>query len=314
MNFELISIIIPVYNEEKNISLLYAELVKAWKELRDKYDYEIIFVDDGSKDSSIKEIEKLAEKDDKVKYLQFSRNFGKELAITAGLREAKGNAAIMIDADLQHPAELIPRFIEKWKEGTEVVVGVRKKNKQEGLIKKTGSFLFYKIINAIAEIKVTPNATDFRLLDRIVINEFNRFTEKNRMSRALVDWLGFKRDYIYFNANARMDGKAGYGTLKLIKLALSGFISLSLVPLKIAGYLGIIIVIFSGSLGLFIFIEKYVLDDPWNMNFSYPSILAVINLFLIGVVLSCLGLVALYIANIHREVINRPMYIIRSKK
>ena len=311
---KLISIIIPVYNEEKNISLLYAELVKVWKELENDYDREIIFVDDGSEDDSIKEIEKLANKDDKVKYLQFSRNFGKELAITAGLREAKGNAAIMIDADLQHPAELIPRFIEKWEEGAEVVVGVRKKNKREGLVKKIGSFLFYKIINAIAEIKVTPNATDFRLLDRIVINEFNRFTEKNRMSRALVDWLGFKRDYIYFNANARMDGKAGYSTLKLIKLALSGFVSLSLVPLKIAGYLGIVIVIFSGSLGLFIFIEKYVLGDPWNMGFSYPSILAVINLFLIGVVLSCLGLIALYIANIHREVINRPMYVIRSKK
>ena len=311
---KLISIIIPVYNEEKNISLLYAELVKVWRELENKYDYEIIFVDDGSGDNSAPEIEKLADKDDKVKYLQFSRNFGKELAITAGLREAKGGAAIMIDADLQHPAELIPRFIEKWEEGTEVVVGVRKKNKREGLIKKIGSFLFYKIINAIAEIKVTPNATDFRLLDRIVINEFNRFTEKNRMSRALIDWLGFKRDYIYFNANARMDGKAGYSTLKLIKLALSGFVSLSLVPLKIAGYLGIIIVIFSGSLGLFIFIEKYVLGDPWNMSFSYPSILAVINLFLIGVVLSCLGLVALYIANIHREVINRPMYVVRRRK
>jgi len=178
MNFKLISIIIPVYNEEKNISLLYTELVKAWRGLENKYDYEIIFVDDGSRDNSAPEIEKLAEKDDKVKYLQFSRNFGKELAITAGLREAKGNAAIMIDADLQHPAELIPRFIEKWEEGAEVVVGVRKKNKREGLVKKIGSFLFYKIINAIAEIEVTPNATDFRLLDRIVINEFNRFTEK----------------------------------------------------------------------------------------------------------------------------------------
>jgi len=311
---KLISIIIPVYNEEKNISLLYAELVKMWREIENKYNYEIIFVDDGSEDNSIKEIKKLVEKDDRVKYLQFSRNFGKELATTAGLREARGEATIMIDADLQHPAESIPRFIEKWREGAEVVVGVRKKNRREGLVKKIGSFLFYKIINAIAEIKITPNATDFRLLDRAVINEFNRFTEKSRMSRVLIDWLGFKRDYIYFNANARRDGKAGYSTLKLVRLALSGFISSSLVPLKLAGYLGIIIVIISGSLGLFIFIERYILDDPWSMGFSYPAILAVINLFLIGIVLSCLGLIALYIANIHGEVINRPMYIIRSRK
>jgi dolichol-phosphate mannosyltransferase len=262
----------------------------------------------------VPEIKKLPDRDDRVKYLQFSRNFGKELATTAGLREAKGDAAIMIDADLQHPAELIPRFIEKWKKGAEVVVGVRKKNRREGLVKKIGSFLFYKIINAIAEIRITPNATDFRLLDRAVMNEFNRFTEKNRMSRALIDWLGFNRDYIYFNANPRMDGKAGYSTLKLVRLALSGFVSLSLVPLKLAGYLGIVIVIISGSLGLFIFIERYVLGEPWNMGFSYPSILAVINLFLIGIVLSCLGLIALYIANIHGEVINRPMYVIRSRK
>ncbi len=311
---ELISIIVPVYNEKNNISLFYADLRRAWTELEKEYDYEVIFIDDGSNDDSIEEIERLVGIDSDVKYLQFSRNFGKELATTAGLREAKGDAAIMIDADLQHPIELIPQFVAKWKEGADVVVGVRKKNKKEGIIKRVGSVFFYKIINMIAEVRVVANATDFRLMNRNVLDEFNLFTEKSRMSRALIDWLGFSCTYIYFDANPRVDGKPGYGTLKLIKLALSGFISLSLVPLKVAGYLGIFIVLFSGMLGLFIFVEKYILGDPWGMNFSPLAMLAVSNLFLIGIVLSCLGLIALYIANIHREVINRPMYVIRKKK
>lgn len=147
----------------------------------------------------------------------------------------------------------------------------------------------------------------------MVVREFNRFTERGRITRGLIDWLGFRRDYVYFIANQRINGDAGYGIFKLIKLALSSFISLSLFPLKFAGYLGIIIVLFSGPLGVFIFVEKYVLSDPWGMSFSGPAILAVIILFLIGIVLACLGLIALYIGNIQAEVVNRPMYVIRRK-
>jgi dolichol-phosphate mannosyltransferase len=313
---KLISIIIPVYNEEENIPLVYDELKKVCQSetLANRYNFEFIFVNDGSNDNSGEFLVKLSSDDDRVKLIEFSRNFGKEIATTAGINNCHGNAAIIVDADLQHPIELIPEFLQKWEDGAEVVVGVRKGNAGEGVIKKIGSYLFYKTINQIAETKITPNATDYRLIDKKVIAEFNRFTERNRITRGLIDWLGFKTDFIHFQARPRKAGNASYSYLKLTKLALSSFVSHSFFPLRLAGYLGVIITFFSGLLGLFIFVEKYILNDPWAFHFSWPAILAVINLFLIGIVLSCLGLIALYIANIHNEVTNRPMYVIRRRK
>jgi polyisoprenyl-phosphate glycosyltransferase len=217
----------------------------------------------------------------------------------------------MIDADLQHPAEVIREFLGKWEKGAEVVIGVREKNKGESFAKKAGSFLFYKIINCISDTKIVPNATDFRLIDRVVIDEFNKMTERNRMTRALIDWMGFRRDYIFFKANERLHGVASYSYLKLFRLAFNSMISLSLFPLKLAGYLGIIITFLSGILGIFIFTSQYIMH---TMNYSGSAILAVIILFLIGIVLICLGLIALYIANIHSEVVNRPLYVIRKRK
>ncbi len=309
----LISIIIPARNEEKNIPLICDKIIKVWDILKHKYAYEIIFVNDGSTDASSAVLEKLGTENKNVKYIEFSRNFGKELALSAGIFYARGDAAIIIDADLQHPPELIPDFIEKWEKGAEIVIGIRNKNKGEGLIKKFGSILFYKIMNSIGETEILPQETDYRLLDKKVIVEFNRFTEKNRITRGLIDWLGFKKDYIYFNAHERINGKAQYNNMKLFRLALASFVSQSLFPLKFAGYLGIFITFFSGLFGLFIFIERYILNDPWGMSFSGPAILAVIILFLIGIVLSCLGLIALYIASIHTEMINRPIFVIRKK-
>lgn len=309
----LISIIIPVHNEEKNIPLVCDKIINVWNNLKHKYAYEIIFVNDGSIDASPAILEKLSAQNKNIKYIEFSRNFGKELALSAGIFYARGDAAIIIDADLQHPPKLIPDFIEKWEKGAEIVIGLRNKNKGEGLIKKFGSILFYKIMNFIGETEMLPQETDYRLLDKKVIAEFNRFTERNRIARGLIDWLGFKKDYIHFNANERINGEAQYNNAKLFRLALASFVSQSLFPLKFAGYLGIFITFFSGLLGLFIFIERYILNDPWGMSFSGPAILAVIILFLIGIVLSCLGLIALYIASIHNEVINRPIFVIRKK-
>lgn len=310
---KLISIIIPVHNEEKNIPLIYRDLKKVWSGLAPKYGHEMIFIDDGSRDGSSLAIENLAALDPTVKHIEFSRNFGKEVATSSGLYHARGDAAIMIDADLQHPPDLIPNFIEKWESGAEVIVGVRVKNSGEGFVKKYGSVVFYKIMNAIGETKLIPRATDYRLIDKKVVTEFNRFTERNRITRGIIDWLGFKKDYIYFNAEERKHGKAGYGLIKLVKLALSSFVTHSLFPLKLAGYMGVFITFFSGGFGLFMVTEKYILGDPWGLYYSGPAMLAVMILFLIGVVLSSLGLVALYIANIHNEVVNRPMYIIRRK-
>ncbi|MCX6739598.1 MAG: glycosyltransferase family 2 protein [Candidatus Parcubacteria bacterium] len=308
---KLISIIIPAYNEEQNIPVIYDQLKNILSRIN--FNYELIFINDGSQDNSEKELKKLMLIDPQVKVIEFSRNFGKEIATTAGINNCRGECCITIDADLQHPPELIFDFLAKWKKGAEIVIGVRQNNKSESFIKKIGSFCFYKIIGRISEIEMVPYATDFRLLDKKVINEFNRFTEKNRLTRGLIDWLGFKREYIHFEADKRLNGKATYSTVKLIRLALNSVVSLSLFPLKLAGYLGIFITIAAGLLGLFVIIEKYVLKDVWRFNFSGPAILAIIILFLVGIILICLGLIALYIANIHKEAINRPIYVIREK-
>jgi dolichol-phosphate mannosyltransferase len=308
---KLISIVIPVYNEEKNISLIYDKIIKIWDNLKERYDYEIIFINDGSEDRSIDILESLANRDNKVKYLEFARNFGKEIAITAGIKHTQGKAVIIMDGDLQHPPELIPQIIANWRNGAEIVIGVRKKNTKAPLTKKIGSYFFYKISNLISETKIVPHETDYRLLDRKVVYEFNKFTEKNRIARGLIDWLGFRKDYFYFTSPDRKFGRAGYGYLKLTKLALSSFVAHSLFPLKLAGYLGIFVTVFSGLLGIFILINNYILK---NAMFSGLTIVVVTVMFLIGIVLCCLGLIALYIGNIHTEIANRPLYVLRSKR
>ncbi len=310
---KLISIIIPAFNEEKNIPLIYAELQKVFKQCLN-YQFETIFINDGSADGTEEEIAKIMKIDTMVKTIDFSRNFGKELATTAGINNCQGDACLIIDADLQHPINLIPKFIEKWEQGCEVVVGVRNKNMSSGLLKRMGSSIFYKIINKIAEIQVVPNATDFRLIDRVVIDEFNRFTESKRMTRALIDWLGFKRDYIYFDANERMHGQASYSFWKLLSLAVNSFVSFSLLPLKLAGYLGLSITLFSGIAGLYILLGKYFFRWPFASTFSDAENLAILIVFLVGIMLISLGLIALYVANIHGEVIKRPMYVVRKKR
>jgi dolichol-phosphate mannosyltransferase len=311
---KLISIIIPAYNEEKNIKPIYDALQGIIKSCSRDYIFEILFVNDGSLDNTIGEIEKLCKIDQSIEYLDFSRNFGKEIATTAGINMCKGDACIMIDSDLQHPVELIPDFIAQWEKGFDVVVGIRNSNKSDSFLKKIGSKFFYKIINKIAEIEIVPNSTDFRLLDRIVIEEFKKFKEAERMTRALIDWLGFRRTYIYFDANPRLNGTASYSFWKLLKLALNSFISLSLFPLKIAGYLGVTITLFSGMAGLYILIGKYFLRASFASTFSDSENLAILLVFLVGIILMSVGLLALYVANIHGEVIRRPLFIIRRSR
>jgi dolichol-phosphate mannosyltransferase len=306
-----VSIIIPAYNEESNIPAIHSALCEVIAPLTDRYTFEFLFVNDGSHDGTLTALETLASRDPQVRFLDFARNFGKELATTAGINHCTGDACLLIDADLQHPVELIPEFIERWEAGADVVVGIRNQSKSDSLVKKIGSKIFYRIINTIATVKVIPNATDFRLLDRIVIDEFNRFSETNRMTRALIDWLGFRRDYIHFDAKERLHGEASYSFLKLFKLAMNSFVSLSLVPLKLAGYLGIFITSVSGVAGLYILLGKYFFRTPFASTFSDAENLAILILFLVGIILMSIGLLALYVANIQEEVINRPLYVIR---
>jgi len=308
---QLISIIVPVYNEASNLPLLYKELKENTEPL--PYKFEMLFVDDGSTDGSAAEVYKCARSDRRVHLVQLARNFGKEAAMTAGLHVARGDAAIIIDADLQMPPRLIKHFIKRWRGGAEVVVGVFAARSMSRL-HTWGSHLFYRIMRLIADTSITPHATDYRLLDRQVINAFNTMTERNRITRGLIDWVGFRRDYVRFRQAPRKFGRPTYSLGKLVGLAVNSFTSYSLAPLKLAGYLGLFILLFSVPLGLFLATERFVLGDPLHWGINGTTMLAVMILFLVGVVLACLGLMSLYIAHIHDEVTNRPLYILRNEQ
>ena len=305
-----LSFIIPLYNEEKNIPLLYSALREVIGNYLTNYNYEILFVDDGSKDASLDEVKKLWVKDSRVKYIRFAKNFGKEIGTSAGLQNCSGDAAIALDCDLQHPVQLIPQMIKRWEDGARIVVGVRASRKEESIVKKFGSWLYYKVFNRLSSNRTIPNSTDFRLLDRQVINEFKRFGEHSRMTRSLIDWLGFEMAVEYFDAPERMYGKASYSYVKLVKLAISGIVSNSLFPLRLAGYLGFVISLFSLLLGAYVVIGKYFLHEPLASSITGTAQLAILIMFMVGIILVCLGLVSLYIANIYTEVINRPLYVV----
>lgn len=307
-----ISIVIPVYNEEKNILAIYDALMTAWAKLP-LYDYECIFVNDGSLDGSELVVAGLMNRDPKVKYIEFSRNFGKEMATTAGLRLSGGDAAIMIDADLQHPPTLIPELVSRWEEGADIVIGLRTANTGNGLTKSFGSWIFYRIMGLISETSMKHGETDFRLIDRRVISAFSALSEHQRMTRSLINWLGFKKSYVNFEAPARLHGEAQYSRRKLIHLAVYSFVTNSLAPLRWAGYLGFVITFSSAVLGLVIFVNRYGLGDPFGWKISGSAQLTIINVFLVGIVLMALGIISLYIGNINTEVADRPLYVVRKK-
>lgn len=305
---KLISVVVPVYNEAANVPLLVEELGKRADRL--DYDFEFLLVDDGSRDESAEAIQLAAARDHRVQLVQLARNFGKEAAVSAGLAQTTGAAVIIMDADLQMPPKLMGQFIQKWEAGAEVVVGVFATRNMSKL-RAFGAKCFYGIMQKIGHAKITPNATDYRLLDREVVDAFNDLTERNRITRGLIDWLGYERDYIYFKQAPRQNGEPTYSFKKLVELAINSFTSFSLLPLKMAGYLGVFILTISIPLGAFLAIMRFGFHDPYNWGIHGPTLLAVLTMFLVGVVLACLGLISLYIAHIHAEVINRPLYVVR---
>jgi polyisoprenyl-phosphate glycosyltransferase len=304
---KLISLVIPTYNEEKNIAPLYGELQKVFAGL--KYEFEIIFVDDGSKDGSLLELGKLSQNDKRVKTIGFSRNFGKEIALSAGCHFSQGDAVITIDADLQHPPMLIPELLKKWEEGFEVIYTVRNENKGASLMKKVTSSLYWWLFGKISSIKSEPHSTDFRLIDRNVVEVFRKFPERGRIFRGIIDWMGYKRARIEFTANERNSGAPTYSYRKLVGLAINSLTAFSLLPLRLAGYLGVIILTISSLLLL----AMFIFEITRIMDFTAIAFFVVANTLLTGVILICLGFIALYIARIHDEVVDRPLYIVREK-
>lgn len=310
----LISYVIPVCNEEKGFVKFYNDLLMPEIQ-KTKKDYEIILVNDGSKDKSLEILHGIAEADKHVKVISFSRNFGKEVSLTAGLRESTGDAVITMDADGQQPPALIHEFIEKWqKEDAEIVIGVRGKYEKHGLVAKLGSKLFYKMLNMMGVKDTVPGSTDFRLLDRMVVDEYNKLAEHDRIARGLMDWMGFKKVYIDYIYGNRLAGKPSYNFKKLFRLAVDSFISLSTTPLVVFMWLGVIITTVSGIIGLFDLIEEKLLGDPLGLNWSGTTSLCIFITFLVGLVLISQGITSLYISHIYSEAQNRPLYIIDKKR
>ena len=301
-----ITLVVPVYNEGKGLYALRESLVAAMDPL--PYDWDCILVDDGSRDDSWEIISRLAAEDGRFKGLMFSRNFGKEMALTAGVEAALGaDAVICLDADLQHPPEIIPQLVAKWEEGYEIVATIREKVADYSLVKRIGSKAFYWFMSRFTDLDLPPNSTDFRLLDRKVVETLSRFTEGSRMFRGIIDWMGYKKTYIAFCAPARSQGEPAYSVKKLFDLAINSFTSFSLVPLRLAGYLGLCI------MGVTVPGLALMLLGNWFLgtNITALAFFTVFNTLLIGIVLCALGMMSLYIGHIHTEVVNRPLYIVR---
>lgn len=307
---EKIAIVIPVFNERENLVELYRRLTLATSSVPE-YLWEYIFVNDGSSDDSLEVVRKLIKSDKRCKLLDLSRNFGKEVALSAGVCEAiSPDAVICIDADLQHPPELIPKLVSAWRSGAEIVVTIRKSTENNPLIRKFGSKIYYWLMKKISGLSIISQTTDFRLYDKKVVEAFRTVTERERMFRGIMDWLGFRRTYVEFTADARYGGEVSYTYAKLIQLAINSILSFSLWPLRLTGYLGLAITLLSGALLFWMLLGLLGLT---GLVFTPLALVVVINTFLMGVVLSAIGLVALYIGNIHTQVINRPLYVISER-
>ena len=307
----MLSIVTPVYNEESGVrKFLDRQLMPELKKL--KYKIEVIIVDDGSTDKSIGVIEgsDIKKKLD-VKVISFARNFGKEIALSAGLNYAKGDAVIMIDSDGQHPVEAICEMVERWKKGALIVTAVRKHNTTKH---RLGSKLYYAMMRMLGNKNLVVGAMDFRLVDRSVVDEFNKFTERTRLTRGLVDWLGFPQEYIVVKTKGRLGGKPSYNFGMLMKLAGDSLASSSRTPLLIFGWIGAFITVVSLILGLFILIQQYIMGDPLKLDWSGAVAMSVFVSFLVGLVLISQSMTALYISQIHVESKGRPLYVIDQRK
>ncbi len=300
------SVVVPVYNEEEVINVTYKRLTEVMQSTGESY--EIIFVNDGSRDKTAMMAREICKNDSNVKLIDFSRNFGHQTAITAGMDYSCGDAVVVIDADLQDPPEVILEMLKKWREGYEIVYGQRIKREGETWFKKFTAKVFYRFLNKMTDVDIPVDTGDFRLIDRKVCDAMKTITERNRYVRGIVSWLGFKSAPVEFERQKRFAGTTKYPLKKMIKFASDAIMSFSYKPLKLATFMGsfVSIVSFIGLLVMIVLklcgIGEYV--DGWTS-------LAVISLFLNGIVLMILGIMGEYIGRIYDEAKDRPLYVIR---
>lgn len=299
----MLSVVVPVYNEQGNVRLLHAALSRELARL--DVEYELIFVDDGSRDASREVLRELHAADPHVKVIGLSRNFGHQNALTAGLEHADGDAVIAMDADMQHPPELIPEMVERWREGYQVVYTIRLDGREGSAFKRWTSRAFYALLNWVTDTPMIPGAADFRLIDRAVVDCLNSMQERARFLRGLVSWVGFRQIGIPFAVRPRHDGRSKYSLRKMLALAINGLTSFSALPLRLATYCGFCAA-FAGI--------PYALWTVYARLFTDLAVpgwasVIMIMLFMGGVQLVCLGIIGEYVGRVYDEVKERPLYV-----
>lgn len=302
-----ISIVIPVYNEAQSLPQLYRRLEQVLGEMPElKREY--LFVDDGSRDDSFTVLVGLRMCDPNVRILRFARNFGKEAAMAAGLQAAGGDVAVLIDADLQHPPELIPAMLETWRNGIQIVTAVRRSRDTDSWIRRTWSRMFYKVTDAICDVAIPDGAGDFRLLDRAVVDAINALPERNRFLKGLMSWVGFSQETIAFDVAPRHAGVSAFSFVKLTRYALDGIVSFSMVPIRMWGMIGILAVALSALAGLFMLGE----DLDGGSVPDYAPVMIWMT-FLSGLVLMGVAAVGEYVGRVFIEVRQRPLFVVADR-
>lgn len=304
----LISVVVPLYNEAENVRHL-CTLAARYLGTVDDIAYEIILVDDGSRDNSWRTISELHEEDNRIKGVRLSRNFGHQAALTAGYDYASGNAVITMDGDLQHPPEMLPAMIEKWREGYDVVSMKREATLQESWFKKTSSAFFYKLINGLSDITIRSAVADFKLLDRRVVKRLNSMRERARFLRGIISWIGFREAELTYTASARFSGSTKYSIRKMMRLAVNAISSFSTLPLTLGFYFGLAVnVVCVILMGYAIYNKVYDDKDLSEWASTFITMLA-----LNGIQLIMIGVIGLYLGRVLEEVKKRPLYIAREE-
>ncbi|MFM5887787.1 MAG: glycosyltransferase family 2 protein [Dolichospermum sp.] len=306
MNQPIYSLVIPIYNESENITEMYRRLTSVMDQLDG--DTELILIDDGSRDRSLSMIRELHHHDHRVRYLSLARNFGHQIAVTAGLNFVQGKCIIVMDADLQDPPELILTMIDKWREGYQVVYAQRISRQKETLLKRFTAYLFYRILKRMAKVDIPVDTGDFCLMDRQVVDILNAMPERNRYIRGLRAWVGFSQTSVLFERNPRFAGTVKYTFAKSFSLAIDGIISFSTVPLRLATYIGIL----SAFIALFmiLLVLYWRLSQPFSPIIGY-TLITIAMFFLGSVQLICIGILGEYIGRIYEEVKGRPLYTLK---
>lgn len=309
-NAAMLSVVVPIYFEEETIPEFYDRIKKVLVTQEPELSHEIIFVNDGSTDRSLPLLKNLVENDTSVKLINLSRNFGHQLAITAGIDNASGDAVVVIDGDLQDPPEVISGMLSLWKEGYQVIYGVRNKRSGESFFKLATAAVFYRFMQKLSDIKIPLDSGDFRLMDRKVVDALSEIREENRYIRGLISWIGFKQCGIPYDRDSRYAGETKFNLSKMLRFAFDGITSFSDKPLLISSRIGLVITLCSFLTMLWLIITKIM--NPHSSIQGWTSMLVVV-LFIGGIQLISIGIMGEYVGRIYRETKNRPLYVIANK-